>query len=127
MNEGDFMRIGNVDIDNKVFLAPMAGVTDLPFRLLCKEMNCGLLYTEMINAKALCYDDVNTKSMLKMDPKEHPVNIQIFGSEVEYMGKAAYILNEYPNELSPSKRTKSRILNAKSPPSKSPPRAVFLV
>jgi len=93
------MKIGNVDIDNKVFLAPMAGVTDLPFRLLCKEMDCGLLYTEMINAKAVCYDDDNTKAMLKMSPKEHPVNIQIFGSEVEYMGKAAYILNEYPNEL----------------------------
>lgn len=93
------MKIGNVDIDNKVFLAPMAGVTDLPFRLLCKEMDCGLLYTEMINAKAVCYDDDNTKSMLKMNQKEHPVNIQIFGSEVEYMGKAAYILNDYPNEL----------------------------
>ncbi|SHK36157.1 tRNA dihydrouridine synthase DusB [Tepidibacter formicigenes] len=93
------MKIGSVYIENEVFLAPMAGVTDLPFRILCKEMNCGLLYTEMINAKALCYDDENTKSMLKIDKKEHPVNVQIFGSEVQFMGKAAYILNEYPNEI----------------------------
>ncbi|SHH48026.1 tRNA dihydrouridine synthase DusB [Tepidibacter thalassicus] len=93
------MKIGSVYIENEVFLAPMAGVTDLPFRILCKEMNCGLLYTEMINAKALCYDDENTKSMLKIDEKEHPVNVQIFGSEVQFMAKAAYILNEYPNEI----------------------------
>lgn len=48
------MKIGNVNIENKVFLAPMAGVTDLPFRLLCREMGCGLLYTEMVSAKAIC-------------------------------------------------------------------------
>ena len=54
------MKIGNLNLDNRVFLSPMAGVTDLPFRLICKEQDCGMLYTEMVNAKALCYDDQNT-------------------------------------------------------------------
>ena len=93
------MKIGNVELKNKVFLSPMAGVTDLPFRLICKEQNCGMLYTEMINAKALCYDDENTKKMLKIEEEEHPVAVQIFGSDPEYMGKAAQIMNKYPNEI----------------------------
>ena len=93
------MKIGNVQLDNEVFLSPMAGVTDLPFRLICKEKGCGLLYTEMINAKALCYDDENTKKMLKIEEEEHPIAVQIFGSDPEYMGKAAAIMNEYPNEI----------------------------
>ena len=93
------MKIGNLNLDNKVFLSPMAGVTDLPFRLICKEQNCGMLYTEMVIAKALCYDDQNTKKMLKIEKEEHPVAIQIFGSDPEYMGGAAKILNSYPNEI----------------------------
>lgn len=93
------MKIGNVNLDNRVFLSPMAGVTDLPFRLICKEQDCGMLYTEMVNAKALCYDDQNTKKMLKIEEEEHPVAIQIFGSDPEYMGGAAKILNSYPNEI----------------------------
>lgn len=93
------MKIGNVQLNNKVFLSPMAGVTDLPFRLICKEKGCGMLYTEMINAKALCYDDENTKNMLKIEYEEHPIAVQIFGSEPEFMGKAAAIMNEYPNEI----------------------------
>lgn len=93
------MKIGNVTLDNKVFLSPMAGVTDLPFRLICKEQECGMLYTEMINAKALCYDDQNTKKMLKIEEEEHPVAVQIFGSDPAFMGGAAEILNEYPNEI----------------------------
>ncbi|CEN91035.1 tRNA dihydrouridine synthase DusB [Paraclostridium sordellii] len=93
------MKIGNVTLDNKVFLSPMAGVTDLPFRLICKDQDCGMLYTEMINAKALCYDDKNTKKMLKIEEEEHPVAVQIFGSDPEFMGEAAEILNEYPNEI----------------------------
>lgn len=55
------MKFKDFEVENEVFLAPMAGVTDLPFRLICKEHGCGLLYTEMINAKALCYDDEKTK------------------------------------------------------------------
>lgn len=93
------MKFRDFEVDNEVFLAPMAGVTDLPFRLICKELGCGLLYTEMINAKALCYDDKNTKRMLNILDEEHPVAVQIFGSEPEYMGRAASILNEYPNEI----------------------------
>ena len=93
------MKIGNLQLDNKVFLSPMAGVTDLPFRTICKEKGCGMLYTEMINAKALCYDDENTKKMLRMEKDEHPVAVQIFGSDPEFMGKAASIMNQYPNEI----------------------------
>ena len=93
------MNIGNVSLDNRVFLSPMAGVTDLPFRLICKQKGCGMLYTEMINAKALCYNDENTKKMTKIEDEEHPIAIQIFGSEPEYMGRAAEILNSHPNEI----------------------------
>ena len=93
------MKFRDFEVENEVFLAPMAGVTDLPFRLICKELGCGLLYTEMINAKALCYDDKNTKKMLNILDEEHPVAVQIFGSEPEFMGKAAQILNGYPNEI----------------------------
>lgn len=93
------MKFRDFEVENEVFLAPMAGVTDLPFRLICKELGCGLLYTEMINAKALCYDDKNTKKMLNILDEEHPVAVQIFGSEPEFMGKATQILNDYPNEI----------------------------
>ncbi len=93
------MKFRDFEVENEVFLAPMAGVTDLPFRLICKELGCGLLYTEMINAKALCYDDKNTKKMLNILDEEHPIAVQIFGSESEFMGKAAQILNDYPNEI----------------------------
>ena len=93
------MKIGNVQLDNEVFLAPMAGVTDLPFRTICKEKGCGMLYTEMINAKALCYDDENTKKMLNLEDDGHPVAVQIFGSDPEYMGKAASIMNQYTNDI----------------------------
>ena len=93
------MNIGNVSLDNRVFLSPMAGVTDLPFRLICKQKGCGMLYTEMINAKALCYNDENTKKMTKIEDEEHPIAIQIFGSEPEYMGRAAEILNSHSNEI----------------------------
>ncbi len=87
----------DVEIDNEVFSAPMAGVTDLPFRMVCKKHGCGLLYTEMINAKALSYGDKNTLKMLTIREEERPVAIQIFGSEPHFMATAAEILNEYPN------------------------------
>ena len=93
------MKIGNVNLENEVFLSPMAGVTDLPFRTICKEKGCGMLYTEMINAKALCSDDENTKKMLKLEDDGHPVAVQIFGSDPEYMGKAAQIMNQYSNNI----------------------------
>lgn len=93
------MKFKNFQVENEVFLAPMAGVTDLPFRLICKEYGSGLLYTEMINAKALCFDDANTKRMLKTEEAERPVAVQIFGSEPEFMGSAARILNDYEYEI----------------------------
>ena len=93
------LKIGNVELDNNIILAPMAGVTDLPFRTICKEKGCGMLYTEMINAKALCYDDENTKKMLNLEDDGHPVAVQIFGSDPEYMGKAASIMNQYTNDI----------------------------
>ena len=67
------MKIGNVALENNVFLAPMAGVTDLPFRILCKEMGCGLVYSEMVSAKGILYDNKNTTELLEVDSKERPV------------------------------------------------------
>jgi len=87
------VKIGNVFLENNVFLAPMAGVTDLTFRLLCKEQGCGLVYTEMISAKGLCYGDKGTQALLTIRPEERPVALQIFGSEPEFMARAAYQLN----------------------------------
>ncbi|HOQ16512.1 MAG TPA: tRNA dihydrouridine synthase DusB [Defluviitaleaceae bacterium] len=88
------MKIGNVTIPNSVFLAPMAGVTDLPFRLLCKEMGCGLVYTEMVSAKGLFYGNENTKLLLEIDKREHPVAVQLFGSDPEIMSEMAKKLEE---------------------------------
>ena len=75
------MKIGNVELKNAIALAPMAGVTDLPFRLLCKEQGCGLMYTEMVSAKALLYKNRNTKPLLETRPEEEPVAVQLFGSD----------------------------------------------
>ena len=68
------LTIGNVELPNRYVLAPMAGVTDLPFRLLCKEQGAGLLCMEMISAKALRYKNKNTKALMEIDPVEHPVS-----------------------------------------------------
>ena len=88
------MQIGKISLANPVILAPMAGVTDLPFRLLAKEMGCGLVYSEMVSDKGLIYDNVHTKKMLAIDDRERPVALQIFGSEPESMGQAASIVAE---------------------------------
>lgn len=93
------MNIGNVKIDNKVFLAPMAGVTDLPFRLLCKEMGCGLLYTEMVSAKAILYNNKNTEALLQVQPKENPIAVQLFGSDPQIMADMAKRLEERPFDI----------------------------
>ena len=93
------MRIENVHLENNVSLGPMAGITDLTFRLLCKEQDCGLLYTEMVSAKGLWYGDKKTEKLLRMDQAESPVALQIFGSEPEIMASAAAKLNEYPNAI----------------------------
>jgi len=81
------MRIGNVMISNNVFLAPMAGVTDLAFRLICKEQGAGLIYTEMVSSKGLYYGDKKTEELMIIDEYERPVALQIFGSDPEIMGK----------------------------------------
>ena len=88
------MKIGNFETNGNVFLAPMAGVTDLPFRLICKQHNASLLYTEMINAKAVCYEDKNTFEMLLVEEEEKPVVVQIFGNEPEFMAEATKILTK---------------------------------
>lgn len=79
------MKIGNIQLANNIFLAPMAGVTDLPFRILCKEMGAGLVVSEMVSSKGMYYKDPKTKHLTKVDPKERPIAIQIFGSDPKIM------------------------------------------
>ena len=93
------MHIGNVEIQGKVALGPMAGVTDLPFRLLCKEQDCGLIYTEMVSAKAILYNNKNTIDLLKSDESERPVALQLFGSEPDIMGEIAGRVSEGPYDF----------------------------
>ena len=75
------MIIGNLKLDNNIFLAPMAGITDLSYRLICKSFGAGLVFSEMISAKGLYYGDPNTKNLMKTDPREAPLGIQLFGSD----------------------------------------------
>ena len=82
-------KIGTIEIQDKLILAPMAGVTDLPFRLLCKEADCDILYTEMVSAKAMYYKNKNTIPLLALDDREHPIGLQLFGSEPELMADMA--------------------------------------
>lgn len=79
------MKIGNIDLKNNIFLAPLAGFTDLPFRLLCKEMGAGLVFTEMVSAKGMYYEDEKTKFLTQTDERERPVAMQIFGSDPKIM------------------------------------------
>ena len=88
------MRIGNVILDNNVALAPMAGVTDLSFRLLCKEQGCGYVVSEMVSAKAILYNNKNTDILLKTVPEEAPAAIQLFGSDPDIMADIAAGLEE---------------------------------
>lgn len=93
------MKIGNVELDNPVFLAPMAGVTDLPFRLLCKEMGCGLVYSEMVSAKGILYDNKNTTELLQVAAEERPAAIQLFGSDPEILGAMGKKIESYPIDI----------------------------
>lgn len=83
------LKIGNVNIDNNVFLAPMAGISDMPFRILCKEKGAALVYTEMISSKGMFYNDAKTKRIMAIEKKERPVAVQIFGSDPKIMGDIA--------------------------------------
>lgn len=82
-------NIGNVNISGRLILGPMAGVTDLPFRLLCKEQGADLLYTEMVSAKGIYYNNKNTEKLLQTDKNERPVVVQLFGNEPELMASIA--------------------------------------
>ncbi len=89
------MKIGSVELENNVFLAPMAGITDKVFRTICREMGCGLVYSEMVSAKGMRYNNKNTTRLLEVDPMEKPCAVQIFGSEPDVMADMAKRLNEY--------------------------------
>ena len=90
------LKIGNVTLDNNVILAPMAGVTDLPFRLLCKEQGAGLLCMEMVSAKAIHYKNKNTEALMEIRPEEMPVSLQLFGSEPDLMAEVAKQIEDRP-------------------------------
>ena len=93
------LKIGNVTLDNNLILAPMAGVTDLPFRLLCREQGAGLLCMEMISAKAIYYRNKNTESLMEIHPDEHPVSLQLFGSDPDIIAEMAAKIEERPFDI----------------------------
>lgn len=90
------LTIGNVVLDNPYILAPMAGVTDLPFRLLCKEQGAGMLCMEMVSAKAILYNNKNTKALLEIHPEETPVSLQLFGSDPDIISEIARRIEHLP-------------------------------
>ena len=90
------LKIGNVELENRYILGPMAGVTDLPFRLLCREQGAGLLCMEMVSAKAIYYNNRNTESLLEIHPDEKPVSLQFFGSDPKIMSEMAKRIEERP-------------------------------
>ena len=93
------MYIGNVEIKVPIILAPMAGVTDLPFRLLCREQGAGLLCMEMVSAKAIMYKNKNTEALLTIDEREHPISLQLFGSDPEIMANVAASIENRPFDI----------------------------
>lgn len=93
------LRIGNTLLENNVILAPMAGVTDLPFRLLCREQGAGCVVTEMVSAKAILYNNRNTKELLQIHPQERPAAVQLFGSDPEIMGEIAARIEDGPYDF----------------------------
>lgn len=93
------LQIGNVILENNLILAPMAGVTDLPFRLLCKEQGAGLLCMEMVSAKAILYKNKNTEELLTIDEREKPVSLQLFGSDPDIISEIAKQIEERPFDI----------------------------
>lgn len=93
------LKIGSVEIGNPLVLAPMAGVTDLPFRQLCKEQGCGLLYTEMVSAKAILYNNRNTRALMEVREEERPVSLQLFGSDPAILGEIAALIEDGPYDI----------------------------
>ena len=88
------LKIGNVELENNLILAPMAGVTDLSFRKICKQFDPGLVCTEMISSKAIFYNDSKTKLLMRTEGEKRPISMQIFGSDEETMGYATSYINE---------------------------------
>ena len=95
MDNRQSAKIGNLILPDNIFLAPMAGITDLPFRVICKEQGAALVYSEMVSAKGMHYGSSNTKKLLTLDEREKPVAVQMFGSEPDIMAEMAEALNEY--------------------------------
>ena len=93
------LQIGNVKLENDLILGPMAGVTDLPFRLLCKEQGAGLLCMEMVSAKGIMYNNKNTKFLLTIDERESPVSLQLFGSDPDIISEQAKRIEELPFDI----------------------------
>ena len=94
------IKIGNVELENNIILAPMAGVTDLPFRIICKKYgNPGLVCNEMVSRRAICYKDEKTLNMIKSNNEKRPISMQIFGNDPEIMGQAAKFMCDYTDIL----------------------------
>lgn len=93
------LQIGNVTLENNLILAPMAGVTDLPFRVLCKEQGAGLICMEMVSAKGILYRNKNTETLLQIDEREHPVSLQLFGSDPDIISEMAKQIEERPFDI----------------------------
>ena len=93
------LKIGNVRLENPYILAPMAGVTDLPFRLLCKEMGAGLICMEMVSAKAISFHNKNTEKLMEIEEKERPVSMQLFGSDPDLIAEMAAQIEERPFDI----------------------------
>ena len=93
------IKIGGVEIQNQLVLAPMAGVTDLPFRLLCKEQGAGLICMEMVSAKAISFHNKNTEELMQIEKGENPISLQLFGSEPDLMAEVAAQIEERPFDI----------------------------
>ena len=93
------LKIGSVELPNPVILAPMAGVSDLPFRMLCREQGAGLVCMEMVSAKAIAYHNRNTEKLMETDEREHPVSLQLFGSEPDLMAEIAAQIEGRPFDI----------------------------
>lgn len=93
------LKIGNVIIENPCMLAPMAGVTDLPFRMLCKEQGAGLLSMEMVSAKAISFHNRNTEALMEIAPGENPIALQLFGSDADIISEMAREIEERPFDI----------------------------
>ena len=94
------MFIGNIKIETPVLLAPMAGVTDYPFRMICKEMGAGIVYSEFVSADGIIRENTKTLDMIKFDPRERPIGIQIFGNNPEIMSQAAkYVYTAFKPDI----------------------------